>query len=177
MMKLSRTERWIISNQYRILEALYPDDAKQYAEARQAIEEGYELHYAWLTEYIYGGNSIMTSKECGEVTNILDMFDSLRRTYELLPDKSDIDESAVRFKGFDGNTESKQWAYARYYLKSGGGRFDQLDRGDNFNSHMPTLDSYRRMLEVWKGCRDRHRISKDDVIRITSAGVGASDLS
>jgi hypothetical protein len=52
-MKLTRTERWILVNQYRILEALYPDEAKWFAENREALSSGYELHYRGMIDFIY----------------------------------------------------------------------------------------------------------------------------
>jgi hypothetical protein len=39
-MQLSGVERWILSNQLRILEALYPDDAGSLAEQRTSLERG-----------------------------------------------------------------------------------------------------------------------------------------
>jgi hypothetical protein len=39
-MKLTRTERWILANQYRILEVLYPKEADSLSYAREAFEHG-----------------------------------------------------------------------------------------------------------------------------------------
>ncbi len=52
-MKLTRTERWILSNQYRILEALYPDERGSLEKARIALESGYELEYDGMSQRIY----------------------------------------------------------------------------------------------------------------------------
>jgi len=167
-MKLSRVERWILSNQFHILEALYPDDADHYAKVHEALESGYELHYEWFSEHIYNDRDIMTPEENREVIEILSMFDSLKRAYGSLSDKTGIEESRVKFCGFDGNNETKQMGYARYFCTLKGGRFTDLDRGDNFNSHGPTLARYRRMLSEWKKSVDQNNLSKDDIIRIIS---------
>lgn len=66
-MKLSRTERWMLSNQYRILEALYPADAGSYARHREALESGYELHYDWMIGSIYDDKDTLSSEDCREV--------------------------------------------------------------------------------------------------------------
>ncbi len=50
-MDLSLKDRIIISNQLRILEALYPDEADWYANHRKAVEQGYKLHYGWIAEH------------------------------------------------------------------------------------------------------------------------------
>ena len=51
--KLTRVERYILSNQFRILEALYPDEASHFATTREALEHGYEILYDWDMEHIY----------------------------------------------------------------------------------------------------------------------------
>lgn len=173
-MELSRTERWMLANQYRILEALYPDEADAFAEAREALESGYELHYRWLAERIYDAPDTMTAEECTEVVDILDMHRALKRSYEALSDKSGIEEYAIQFHGFDGNNETKQLAYARFFCNLDGGRFTELDRGDDFNSHMPSLDTYRRMLAEWKRLDKSHELSRDQIVKITEARVHPS---
>jgi uncharacterized protein YfbU (UPF0304 family) len=41
-LKLSLTERIVLANQLRILEAVDPDEAKSYQHQRDALERGYE---------------------------------------------------------------------------------------------------------------------------------------
>lgn len=167
--KLTRTERWMLSNQYKILAALYPDDADYFEKAREAIDCGYELHYDWITDYIYDDRDIMTPEESHEVIDILAAFSAIKWSYEALADKSGIDENHIKFRGFSGNDETKQMAYARYFCSTDGGRFTDLDRGDDFNSHFPMLDVYRRVLREWNKSVDKNNLSKEDLIRITSA--------
>lgn len=170
-MKLTRIERWILSSQYRLLQAIYPDEADYFGQCREILERGYELHYDWITEYIYDGNHVMSSEECKEVIDILDMFSTLNRAYEALDDKSGIEEWTVKFSGFDGNNETKQLAYGRFFCSSDGGRFQDLDRPKDFNSHSPVLAGYRRMLGEWRRSADKYHLDRDDVIRISSARI------
>ena len=165
-MQLSEVERWILSNQYRILERLYPEYEDSFKEAQDAIGCGYEREYDGLSQHIYSGHDVMTTVECEEVISILAMFSVLARTYKSLDDTADIDESSIRFSGFN---EGKQMAYARYVCTSGSGRFNDLDHPDDFSSHTPTLDSYRRMLAAWSAAESQYKLSKDDIIRIASA--------
>lgn len=165
-MKLTRVERWILSNQYRILEALDTDEADSYAEVRQALEEGYEAEYEDFAQHI--SEHEMSEEECREVTDILSMFSTLHYAYEDLEDKSGIEEWRVRFAGFDGNNETRQMAYARYFCESGGGRYTELDRGDGFNSHCPVIDRYRSMLEEWRKSPNPNKLTKVDIVRIVS---------
>jgi uncharacterized protein YfbU (UPF0304 family) len=170
-MKLSRVERWMLVNQMRILEALYPDEAKSIAEHRQALEEGYELHYNEFAQHICDDEDTLSVEGCKEVLYILSMHQALKRAFDELPDKSGIEEYRVRFVGFDGNdrVEGTMMAYTRWSCDSHGGRFKDLDRGDDFNSHGRMLDSYRAMLKEWEKSKDKNRLTKDDIIRITSA--------
>ncbi|MBI5217218.1 MAG: YfbU family protein [Ignavibacteriae bacterium] len=167
-MKLTLTERLILANQYLILEALYPQEADYYIKAREAIEYGYELEYDNLSENLNKGNNVMTKEECLEVIDILTMFDTLKISFERLSDKSGIEQSQIEFLGFDGNNEIKQMAYAQYFCTGTIPRFTNLNRGDNFNSHMPTLSRYRAMLIEWKKLPRDRNLTKDEILKITS---------
>lgn len=168
-MELTRSERWILSNQYRMLEKLFPDDADHYAEARNILERGYEYDYDRLAVHIYDERNATTEEESTEVIEILAMFDSLKQSYNKLSDNADITEGTIQFSGFDGNNEGKQMAYARFFCERDGGRFTNLERGDNFNSHLPMLARYRRMLAEWKKIDPtRHfQLSKAEILSIT----------
>lgn len=168
-MDLSRTERIILANQARILQALDPDEAEHWQQVRTVLEHGYALHYSWVFEDVYLDEHAMTAAECSEVLEILDMHRALKWAYTAFPDTSGIEEHWVRFSGFCGNEESKQLAYARFYCNLDGGRYADMDRGDDLNSHMPVLDKYRRMLTEWRTSDDKFNLTKEEVVRITSA--------
>src|SRR5437588_7351354 len=159
-MKLTRTERWMLSNQYRTLEALYSKEAKDYAHIREAIESGYELEYEQIIPYIYEEG--LTEEECREVKDVMTMFHVLKASFNHLEDKSGIDEWKIAFRGFSGNDETSQMAYARYLRE--GGSFRELDRGDDFDSHFPMLSGYRKMLSKWRDSENEYALSKDDII-------------
>jgi uncharacterized protein len=160
--KLTKIERLMLSNQLKILEKLYPEEASSYSEQRTAIENGYSLHYPWLMEHLY---EEMTVQECSDVIDILDMFSALKRGFDSLNDKAGIEENSVRFRGFDGNNETKQMAYARYFVVDLD-RFQELRYGDkysDFNSHSPSLVRYLSMLEIWKGFPNKHTLGKEQI--------------
>jgi uncharacterized protein len=169
-MQLTRTERWMLANQYRILEALYPNEAKVFAEARTALEDGYELEYKTLVQNIYDGDDTMSEAECNEVLDTLQMYSDLHFSYERLDDKSGIDPEKLAFEGYDGNNETKFMAYARYFTSSGGGRFTELVKGD-LNSHGRMRDVYQRQRRVWwqfQG-RDEPYLTKENIQEILEA--------
>ncbi len=150
-MELSRTERWILSNQYRILEVLYPSEAEIFKNHRDAIERGYELEYAAICP-AYPDDETLSSKGCQEVIDILSMYRALE----------------IKFPGFDGNEETNQYAYARHLRDED--RFMESLKESDFNSHTPMLGRYREMLYEWNASPDKNSLTADDVRRITSPG-------
>src|SRR3546814_2004917 len=85
--KLIRKERLFLSNQMRILEALYPEEAQYISTQRVAVERGYEFLYDFeLMSHIYEGDDTLSSDEAKEVWDTLEMFGAL----------GDADEKADR---------------------------------------------------------------------------------
>jgi uncharacterized protein len=169
-MELSREQRWILANQYRILEKLYPEEAEYHARAREVLENGYELNYDWIAPQI--AERTMSADACKEVLDILDMFRALERSYDQLREQpADIEEHAVRFHGFDGNHETDQLSYASFLIEKDGKWQELGDHGDHLNSHAPLLGSYRRMFNVWQELPTERRsdLSADDIRRIVAA--------
>lgn len=165
-MEFSRKERIILCNQYLILEKLYPEDAEGYAQTRKALECGYVLHYSDLAQNIYEDE--LSEQECQEVLDILSMYSFLTFAYKNLKDTEGIDEHCIKFDGFDGNNETIRMGYVRYFIKDLG-RFQELDSSGDFNSHAPRIHRYQKMLREWQLSSDKFKLTKDDIIRITSA--------
>ncbi len=169
-MKLNRVQRWILSNQHKILASLTKDqnEAAHYDRIRAILECGYELEYEWHIQHIYPEDQCLTADQCIEVLDILSMFTALQHSYEELQDKSGIDAHWITFRGFDGNSESAQLGYCRHVRSEG--KFENLEPGkDNFNSHAPLLDTYRRMLSVWKPLRTEDMSGKAEIVSSINA--------
>jgi uncharacterized protein YfbU (UPF0304 family) len=71
----------------------------------------------------------------------------------------------LEFKGFDGNHETEQLAYAQHCCTDEPRAFPALRVG---NSHSHYLPRYRRMLAAWKQCANPHRMIKEDLGRIVN---------
>ncbi len=168
-MKLTKTERLILANQYRILEVLDPKEAEGYSNHRIALEDGYALNFSDAFQNIWDE---LPEEECTFVVDVLSMHRALHFSYQALEDKAGIDETSIKFDGFDGNNESHYMSYCRYFCIRLG-RFAELaDHGhDGYNSHMPTLDIYRRMLEAWEAMGKPHPMTKDQISDIQMARV------
>jgi uncharacterized protein len=176
LMRLSRTGRWMLSNQYRILELLDEENADQHRHAREALERGYELFYSWICEHVCDDRHVLPEVECTYVLDVMTMFDALQLAYDSLDDRSGIDGNRVLFYGFDGNNEASYMSFARFYCEQQEA-FQHLRKGgDGFNSHWPTKQLYRPMVAAWKASDDKYKLTKADVIRITEAVVLADDV-
>lgn len=161
-MKLNRYQRQILANQYQMIESMTEDarDKKHWAELRDAVESGYEAFY--FSDAVALDHHVLTSEETSEVLDILSMYDVLGQSFDkLAPGEAEslrIDADAVKFRGFSGNEEATRMGFVDFFCsRTGGGAFPRLTNdGANtlINSHMPTLDAYRRMLTAWRRLGD-----------------------
>lgn len=137
---LTLKERLFLVNQYRILEKLYPDEAENLSRKRDVVSSGYSLDYNWLANDIEKDE--LSEEECKEMLDILSMHRALKSSCE----SAGVDPKLVAFKGFDGNTETKQFAYTVYLLERCNSWDDLHNKGHDYNNHFPTLRRYRAML-------------------------------
>jgi len=168
-MDLTNKERVIIANQLKILEKLYPDEAKYYADHRKAIEYGFKLHYSWVAEHI--DEDEMSEEECMEVLNVLDMHRSITYSYYRIKEKTDLALDDIRFRGYDGNNETREFSYTNYFITDLG-RFDELRFGaeyPDFNSHCPMAGKYQRMLAIWENYPDKFDLSDEQIKELLGA--------
>ena len=169
-MKLTRVERLILANQLAILERLSddPHEKAHYAYLRAGLQHGFVYAYDEAVQMI--DKDELTEDRCKFVIDVLDMHRALKSGYDALQDKSGIEEHLIEFPGFDGNYEAAYLGFCRYFInKPNAKRFNDLKKGDDYNSHMPTLDRYAAMLDEWNKSADRHRLTRTEIQRIVSA--------
>lgn len=165
-MKLDIKDRLELSYQLKILEKLYPEEKDYYANQRKAIEDGFELHYSWLTEHLSEG---LTSEECTEVLDVLDMYSSLYYSFKTLESPEEVTQEMIKFPGYDGNNETMKMAYTKYFIEDLG-RFEWIKELTNgyYNSHARMTSKYKNMLAKWKQfpIADRNTLSEDQLLEI-----------
>ncbi|WYP24761.1 YfbU family protein [Alkalihalobacillus sp. FSL W8-0930] len=170
-MKLNKQERLILINQYLILEKLDPSNAGDLARYREALEMGYSRHYAEPPNASL--HEEMSLERCDLVIEILNMYRNLIFSSQ----KLNNGKSDVKFSGFDGNeaSENDMLIYADYYVRDLS-RFkeieENLENENSFNSHFPMLETYKNMLEVYRGKLARNKfgnLSEDDIKEIERA--------
>ncbi len=169
-MGLSRTDRLILANQYRLLALLDKPDADTYNKYVEILREGFETEYSHFFQEI--DEDILISADAHEVFEVMNMFRALKYGYQNLDDKSGIDSYPITFHGFSGNDEGKQWAYAQYLQANQ--RYTDIGEGD-LNSHSPEMDTYRRMLPEWQKSADKFELTKEDIQRILAVRIHPSN--
>ena len=148
---LSKIERYMIANQLRILEKLDSQNAEEYKKDRDIIVHGYTIQYEDVFTEIYDEMSV---EECRYVYDVLDLYRVLIRSYDELKDKEGLTPHDVKFRGFDGNNESKRWAFTEHLKKEG--RWMETLTGIPLNSHsMSTMSLYPKMLERFEPIRQQ----------------------
>ena len=163
--KLTDTERLILANQYEILSELREDDT--YARWAETLRDGHEWLYSQYFDHI---SPNLPESKAEHVLAILGIYSDLRDSYNQLNDKSGIEPHQIEFPGFDGNNESELLSFARALRKHD--RFTETLGEHNKNSHMPTTDTYRRMIERWRELGEpNYPYDKRTILEILAARV------
>lgn len=172
-MKISRSDRWVLSNQLKILSILDPENLVYYEKYQKIIENGYEGLYNDCIQFIVPDDQTITEEESNLTLTILDMFRAITFSLNKIDDKTGIDLNQLKFEGFDGNNEGKYYDFVKFFCTEfDGERFPEIGKGtDNFNSHSPVLATYKRMLDVWKACKDKNNLTKEELIKIGNASI------
>lgn len=151
--RISLKERLGLVLQLKTLEKLATGDHDRAGYARQIelLTSGYELHYRDLVEWFDVGFS---ARWCREVIDILSMFADLNWAFENFTSEQQatVNRHAITFLGFDGNNETRQMAYARFFMFDMD-RFQSLHKQaqeTQLDSHQQMLPAYRRMLGVFR---------------------------
>ena len=154
-MNLSDGEKLILVMLCDIHKALNVKGAVDPDFVSSAISSGNIKELAWEMQGILGEKD----KPAAEGDQILDMWSTVERAYKRLTaeEKQQVEAEAgplgrgVRFSGFDGDAESEYREIAHFLIEKTG-KFERF-QGRNLNSHMPSLDGYRRMLCVFSPMR------------------------
>lgn len=167
-MKLSKKDRIILANQYKILSKLDVDSSEKYEELVEILENGYEIFYNQIGGWISNDHP----EEDGRfVLDILDLYRAIDDLKRKTKDDRILNHIYSIFRGFDGNNEAEELSFCRFLVIKQGKFQEQkkyLLENDYFNSHVPMMDKYRAMLEKSKGI-DIWNMSIDEALGILDA--------
>lgn len=148
-MKLTKTERLILANQFKILSLLDKDEKEHYERMEEIILKGYEALYDEMTMSLSEG---VSTEESEFVYDVLDMHLAIRAVAEA--EGVDIyadGNSALNMRGFDGNNEFELLAFAQYIAREEDSVYGEFLTGGRFpNSHSRSRELHQRMLDEYK---------------------------
>ncbi|EMI5491176.1 YfbU family protein [Providencia stuartii] len=164
-MEMTNAQRLILSNQYKMMTMLDPDNADRYRRLQTIIERGFGLQMREL-DRDFGELSEST---CRTVIDIMEMYHALQVSYGNMSDPQGIDERRVQFLGFDAATEARYLSYVRFMVNTEG-RYTHFDSGTHgFNSQTPMWDKYVRMLGIWRACPRQYHLSAVEINQVINA--------
>ena len=162
-MKLTPFERLSLLNQFRILEQVDLNNASSHRQACEILERGYTIEYGFTILQGVDGDEV-SEQDCKEVRDVLDMYRALKAALRDLPTGT-LSENDATFSGFDGNDETKHYAYARFLIEDQ----KKWPESQALNSHTTMLGKYRRMLAEWATCSEKGHLTANEVNGILSA--------
>lgn len=154
-------ERRILINQYRILEALNPDD-REHALHREILESGFVGQYGHVIREV----EELSQEDCRLVSNSLSLYRALQHARKRLGDGV-ATEHEVCFPGFDGNGETDFMAYARFLQTQR--LFTDVTNENGFNGWDCEVPRYKRMLAAWETVDRKHEMTAEEVRRVLDA--------
>ena len=163
-MELALKDRLSLRNQYRILEVLNPDEAEHFQRLQRILERGFTSHYGEMTEDFE--SAPLASADFKRVMDILDMYDAMQFAGN---DLQGIDTAKLVFPGFDKNNERRELAYTKFLTEDSNSRWTTLNVSGIVNAHWPTRAIYDAMLVEWEKSADKHKLTKDDLVRMLAA--------
>ncbi|MDN3614566.1 MAG: YfbU family protein [Vibrio gallaecicus] len=166
-MEMTNAQRLILSNQYKLMSQMDPENSTKYQRLQTIVERGYELQMRELNKEF----GCLTESECRETIDIMEMYHAMQESNKMLSDaeRKDVDQRRLQFLGFDIASEAQSVNYVRFLIDSEG-LYPQFDKADHhFNSQMPMLEKYRRMLTTWRNCPRQYHLCSTELSQIFSA--------
>ncbi|MHB8107484.1 MAG: YfbU family protein [Candidatus Cryosericum sp.] len=166
-MEITKVERQILINQYRILQFLDRQNKDGWEIDIIILKNGYEDQYEdvilQLDDPLPAGSSQL-------VRDVLDMYSSIELYKAENPDDTEVaGHYASSFAGFSGNEEGEYLGFTRFLLVMMR-RFKEVakaNRTENYNSHDAMLPKYRNMLSVWHSFKhESAQLMKEQVMQL-----------
>jgi uncharacterized protein YfbU (UPF0304 family) len=168
-MELTKKDRLLLINQYRILAALNKDEESYYKELIEVLERGYSIFYSLVDEWV---SEDMPEAAGKFVLDILDLYRALEDLKRSTKDERLMKNPYSYFSGFDGINETQHMGFCRFLVEKQGKFQEQkpyLLKTDNMNSHMPMIAKYERMLAVAATLSSIWDMSVEDALKILEA--------
>lgn len=168
-MNLTKSERILLMNQYRILSVLNPEEKERYEELEEILQYGYKALYYEIDQFI---SDEMPQDESTLVFNILNVYRNIHY-FRKSNNVAEIEKhNWNHFRGFDGNTEGSYMVFARFLIQKQGRYPEQqeyLAKNDECNSHLSTIQKYKEMISKNSSFGIHNNLTKEQVLEILDA--------
>jgi uncharacterized protein YfbU (UPF0304 family) len=172
-MRLTPAERWILANQYRLMQMLSDRPVPLYEHAIRILESGYEDQYKYAAQGLREDPFPQDVAE--EVKDILYMFTQMQWVKDKITDPEILESHRFEFWGFDGNHSHYHLMYASFLHELG--EFKELGNRPTWDSHSDTIETYRSMVRAWRELpRKGLQMTEEDVRTIVNAPVNDGTL-
>lgn len=172
IMELSKKDRIVLINQYRILSYLDSNEAEHYKELIDILENGYQIFYSLIDQWV---SEDMPEEKGKFVLDVLSMYRAIEDFKRKNKSELVSGEYFSFFRGFDGNEETEHMSFTRFLIEIQGKFSEQkpyLKDNDNLNSHMPTIEKYKSMLAEWNSLGKAYQLTEEQVMIILQAERG-----
>lgn len=166
-MEMTNAQRLILSNQYFLMSQLDPTHAAKYRRLQTIVERGYGLQMRELDKDF----GELSEQDCRQVIDFMEMYHAMQESYKMLAgeNQGQVDERRLQFLGFDAATEAQLVHYVRF-LTEEEDLYPQFDKALHmFNSQVPMLAKYQRMLQTWRNCPRQYHLSVTEIQQIQNA--------
>ncbi|KVE87493.1 YfbU family protein [Burkholderia vietnamiensis] len=178
-MKMTNAEKLITVMLCEVMEQLDINRDIDPEFVKEAVFNDHLWALEWQYQGIFGDSMSPTPPKVSFVTDVLDMWYFVEHGCANLSDRdkerveAEVPFGIAKFEGFDGNNETEYMSIARFLVEKLN-RFTNF-KGRAFNSHMPCVDRYQKMLQVFAPIRDRldgtRPLSADEIIQILKREV------
>ena len=149
---LSKAERTILANQYKILSIIDPDNLAEYNNNMEILELGYVGFYPQIVKC----EAEISYEVYKETHRILTMFRDINVSKQALVKAEGDRFNALTFVGFDGNHDP-HYHLAKFMVEKQN-LYEEL-RDADLNSHsQASIESYRRMEHVYQKLNKKNGI-------------------
>ncbi|WP_439242637.1 MULTISPECIES: YfbU family protein [unclassified Lonepinella] len=164
-MEMTSTQRLILSNQYKLMGLLEPENKAKYARLEAIVKGGFARELKELDQEF---NDI-SLEECQTVLDTLEMYKALHVSYNNLTDKSTVTPHRLQFVGYCAVREKKYLSYLRF-ITGVEGKYQEFMRCEHgCDSQTPMWDKYTKMLDEWRNCPHGYHLSIQEIQNILNA--------
>ncbi|PJG84225.1 YfbU family protein [Conservatibacter flavescens] len=164
-MEMTSTQRLILTNQYKLMALLEPQNAGKYQRLEAIVKGGFRRELKELDKEFCD----LSEQECQMVLDTLEMYNALNVSYEQLADKSSISELRLQFPGYCAIRERKYLNYLRFITGIEGKYQHVMECEHGCDSQTPMWDKYSKMLDVLHSCPHEYHLSASEIERILNA--------